>query len=274
MGNSRPELSDQVKELMNQRDIHENWERTYRTTENEAFFELAYDDLVKRLGQREGSLALDIGCGICANSIRLARRGYIVSAADYSESIIESAKENVARNELENRITIERQDILALSFPSDQFDLVLCWGVLMHIPEAGRALAELARVTKPGGFLVFEEINQNAPGARLMDLLWGLLKRKKITIAKTPAGSEHSCIFEGKTLFWRHQNTRWLVDQLAGHSCELVERKPSMFSESYQYMPTRFLKSSVYAWNRFWLLHVKLPHPASHNIFIFRKKGA
>src|SRR5580698_6975199 len=85
MADSSKELTDQVKRQMNQPQIHESWEKVYRTTENEQFFEQAYDDFVKRIDQQPGSRALDIGCGICANSIRLARRGYIVSAADYSE---------------------------------------------------------------------------------------------------------------------------------------------------------------------------------------------
>ena len=40
---------------------------------------------------------------------------------------------------------------------------MLCWGVLMHIPDADRAIGELTRVAKPGGVLVVEEINQHAP---------------------------------------------------------------------------------------------------------------
>ena len=123
-------ISEQVKRQMNQPQIHDAWERNYRSFENEQFFEQAYDDFVGRLGQPPGSRALDIGCGICANSLRLARRGYIVSAADYSEPILVEARKNVAQQGLSDRITIGREDILNLSFPNNHFDLVLCWGVL------------------------------------------------------------------------------------------------------------------------------------------------
>jgi len=267
------EISDQVKRQMNQPQIHETWEKTYRTTGNEQFFELAYDDFVKRISQPEGSHALDIGCGICANSIRLARRGYVVSAADYSESILGPARENVVQKQLGDRIVVSREDILNLSFPSDHFDLTLCWGVLMHVPDVQRAIAELVRVTKPGGFLVLEEINQNSPEARLMRLFWRVIKRKKITITRLPAGYEHTSIFAGETLFWRHVNPRWLVDQLASHSCTLVKRGCGFFSDLTMYMPVEFLASAIHAWNRFWLRRVNMPQPAYHNIFIFRKNG-
>ena len=63
----------------------------------------------------------------------------------------------------------------------------------MHIPDAQRAIDELVRIAKPGGYLVLEEINQNAPEARMMRLLWSTLKKKKITITRTPAGPEHTC---------------------------------------------------------------------------------
>ena len=141
MVDSLQELSDQVKRQMNQIPIHQSWENDYRTSQNETFFELAFDQIVKRLGQPQYSRALDIGCGICANSIRLARRGYVVSAGDYSEPILCLAQENVARNQLSDQISTGREDIYNLSFPSDYFDLVLCWGVLMHVPDAQRRSA-------------------------------------------------------------------------------------------------------------------------------------
>src|SRR5437763_17205344 len=104
-------LSDQVKRQMNAPQIHDSWEKTYRTEGNERFFEQAYDHIAKVVNLPAGSRALDIGCGICANSLRLARRGFLVSAADYSEPILEQARANVREKGLEDRITIGREDI-------------------------------------------------------------------------------------------------------------------------------------------------------------------
>jgi 2-polyprenyl-3-methyl-5-hydroxy-6-metoxy-1,4-benzoquinol methylase len=269
---SSPNIADEVKRQMTQPQIHDEWEKNYRSPENERFFEQAYDDLVKRIGQPPGARALDIGCGICANSIRLARRGYVVSAADYSELILAQACTNVSRQQLSDRITLGREDILDLSFPDNCFDLVLCWGVLMHIPDAERALSQLARVAKPGGFIVLEEVNQHAPEAWMMRLIWSALK-KNITITKTPRGYEQSSRFEGETLFWRHANTGWLVTQFAQHSCGLVRRDSSMLSEMYIYAPGKLLKDTIHGWNRLWARHLNLPQLALHNVFIFRKNS-
>lgn len=270
MADPSHDMSEQVKRQMNQPQIHEAWERNYRGSENERFFEQAYDDFVRRLGLPAGSQALDIGCGICANSIRLARHGYIVSAADYSEPILVQARENVSRQNLSDRITIGREDILNLSFPDDHFDLVLCWGVLMHIPDAERAISELIRVAKPGGFIVLEEINQHAPEAWTMRLVWSAFK-KNVTVTKTPRGYEQTSRFEGEMLFWRHVNTAWLVGQFARHSSSLVRRDSSMQSEMYIYAPGRFIKNIIHGWNRLWARRVNLPQLSFHNIFIFRK---
>ena len=272
MAGSSGDISDQVKRQMNQPQIHVTWERNYRSLGNERFFERIYDEFVKRIGHPLGSHALDIGCGVCANSIRLARRGYIVSAADYSEAILDQARANVSRNQLSEQITIDREDILNLSFPDNRFDLVLCWGVLMHIPDAERAISQLIRVAKPGGFIVLEEVNQNAPEALMMRLVWTALKRG-VTVTNTPRGYEQTSRFEGETLFWRQVNTSWLVAQFARHSCSLVRRDSSMLSEMYIYAPGKPTKAVLHGWNRLWARHLNLPQLALHNIFIFRKNS-
>lgn len=52
-----------------------------------------------------------------------------------------------------NRRDVDRpgEDIQALTFADDAFDLVVCNHVLEHVPDDRRAMAELARVTRPGG---------------------------------------------------------------------------------------------------------------------------
>jgi len=47
----------------------------------------------------------------------------------------------------------------ALTWENDSFDVVYCFKVLAHIAEIERAMAELWRVTRPGGTLVVEFYN-------------------------------------------------------------------------------------------------------------------
>jgi SAM-dependent methyltransferase len=50
-------------------------------------------------------------------------------------------------------------DALALSFADDSFDGCRADRSLMHVPEARRALAEMLRVTRPGGRIVVYEVD-------------------------------------------------------------------------------------------------------------------
>ncbi|HSI36073.1 MAG TPA: class I SAM-dependent methyltransferase [Tepidisphaeraceae bacterium] len=50
---------------------------------------------------------------------------------------------------------VPHEDLSALSYPADQFDLVLTSETLEHVPDVGRALAEIRRVLKPGGAHLF-----------------------------------------------------------------------------------------------------------------------
>lgn len=47
-----------------------------------------------------------------------------------------------------------RSDIVAIPVPDASFDVVLCTEVLEHVPSPERALAEMARILRPGGELI------------------------------------------------------------------------------------------------------------------------
>jgi len=51
---------------------------------------------------------------------------------------------------------IQRIDITAIPYPDDSFDAIICCHVLEHIPDDDKALAELFRVLKPGGWAVLQ----------------------------------------------------------------------------------------------------------------------
>ncbi|MBA3242576.1 MAG: class I SAM-dependent methyltransferase, partial [Acidobacteria bacterium] len=151
-----------VENLLAKPEKHRQWESDYRTEENERFYERAFDYLAGVLSPPAGATFLDVGCGKCAHSVRLARRGFRVRAVDFSESALGMAREYVRAEGLDDKIEVGRENILEFSFPDESFDYVLCWGVLMHIPDVERAVSELARVVKPGGFLVVSEGNMSS----------------------------------------------------------------------------------------------------------------
>jgi len=54
--------------------------------------------------------------------------------------------------DLDGRKAMMAMDITAIGFPNDSFDAIVCNHVLEHVPQDRKALAELYRVLKPGGW--------------------------------------------------------------------------------------------------------------------------
>jgi ubiquinone/menaquinone biosynthesis C-methylase UbiE len=96
---------------------------------------------------------LDAGCGTGEGSSRLAELfpRATVLGVDILDDHLSLARSRYAR--LAPRLTFENQSIYELGAPDRSFDLTACRHVLHSIPYADRALAELARVTRSGGYL-------------------------------------------------------------------------------------------------------------------------
>lgn len=97
----------------------------------------------------EGKAALDVGCGGGRYVIAMARLGATpVVGCDISETGLADA---ARRAEGSPHISFRQASTLDLPFDDAEFDFVCCSGVLHHTPDAVRGLAEVVRVTKPGG---------------------------------------------------------------------------------------------------------------------------
>jgi ubiquinone/menaquinone biosynthesis C-methylase UbiE len=96
---------------------------------------------------------LDAGCGTGEGTWRLARAfpGAIVRGVDVLDGSLERARARAREAGVADRTTFENRSIFALGLPDASFDLVACRHVLQSIPHAERAIAELVRVTRPGG---------------------------------------------------------------------------------------------------------------------------
>ena len=114
-----------------------------------AFFELLPDV--------EGFLGLDVGCGDGHNTRLLAERGARVTAIDISDVFLGHARHSEEREPL--GIGYLGATALRLPFAGGTFDFVTGIMSFMDIPETDRALAEVYRVLKPGGFLQFSIIH-------------------------------------------------------------------------------------------------------------------
>ncbi|MBX3247357.1 MAG: methyltransferase domain-containing protein [Myxococcales bacterium] len=94
---------------------------------------------------------LEVGCGTGLILERVAPHARSAHGVDLSARMIAKAR---ARG-----FEVSVASATELPFPDASFDLAFSFKVLAHVPELGRALAEMARVVRPGGHVVAEVYN-------------------------------------------------------------------------------------------------------------------
>jgi SAM-dependent methyltransferase len=110
-----------------------------------------------RLGLVRGDLLLDLGCGFGRHAYEAARRGVDVVAVDAGRDEVDGVASVFAamaeKGELpkEARVGTVQGDGYRLPFADGAFDRIICAEVLEHLYDDRAAMAELARVLRPGG---------------------------------------------------------------------------------------------------------------------------
>jgi SAM-dependent methyltransferase len=110
-----------------------------------------------RLGVRSGERLLDLGCGGGRHAFEAFRRGARVVALDAGAAEVSQVRDTIGAMVDAGEVTKEEEagvvqgDALHLPFADGSFDRVIAAEVLEHIPADTSAMAELARVLRPGG---------------------------------------------------------------------------------------------------------------------------
>ena len=109
------------------------------------------------LDLRPGMTVLDLGCGEGRHAFEALRRGARVVAIDHGAHEVETTRHwltaiaEAGEAPTGAAAEVVRGDLLALPVPDASVDRVIASEVLEHIPDDATALAEIARVLKPGG---------------------------------------------------------------------------------------------------------------------------
>lgn len=107
---------------------------------------------VERFGR--GKTILEVGCGTGLVLTRLVRFAKSAQGIDLSPGMLKHAE---ARG-----LDVREGSATDIPFPDASFDVTCSFKVLSHVPDIHKALAEMARVTRPGGTVIAEFYNPHS----------------------------------------------------------------------------------------------------------------
>ena len=102
---------------------------------------------------RPGGRVLDVGVGT-GLELPMFAPGTRLVGVDLSEPMLRVAQKRIVREGLRDVEGLVVMDAMRMAFPDDHFDCVVAPYVLTVVPDPGRTMDELARVTRPGGEIV------------------------------------------------------------------------------------------------------------------------
>jgi demethylmenaquinone methyltransferase/2-methoxy-6-polyprenyl-1,4-benzoquinol methylase len=108
-----------------------------------------------------GARALDLATGTGDVALEILRRpGVTVEGLDPSPKMLEIAGRKAEAAGVASRFSIRTGDAQALPYPDASFDAVSIAFGIRNVPDRDRALAEMRRVTRPGGRIVILELTE------------------------------------------------------------------------------------------------------------------
>lgn len=117
-----------------------------------------------RLGLFAGASVLDVGCGPATDTLSLAALvgpSGRVAGVDHDAAMVAEADRRAAAAGVDAYVRHHVGDATALPFADAEFDAARSERLFLHLSDPERAVAEMVRVTRPGGRIV------------LMDTDWG-----------------------------------------------------------------------------------------------------
>jgi ubiquinone/menaquinone biosynthesis C-methylase UbiE len=204
--------------------------------------------------------------------MRIAERGYRCVGVDLSETVLKAARKDAALRGLASRTSFACQALEDLSFDDDTFDPIHCRGVLMHVPQWEKALANLCRVLKPGGRIAILEGNHKALEMAIV-LAVRKVQDRTSKMIKTEAGFEFWSEENGQPFVVRIASIQRLTRALEANGTRVLKTLAHEFWDINRF-PAGTLRNAVVRYNYIYLL-LGLPRfGCSGNAIIAEKRTA
>lgn len=127
------------------------WSNLYSTADGYNYHFHVRRDRVLQLLPKQLGRVLDVGCGPGVMTEVVLERGGVFDGVDLSPEMISEAKEKFGH--LPN-VRFNVGNIESIEANDDTYDQLICMAVIEYLKTPDRALAEMARVLKPGGVAI------------------------------------------------------------------------------------------------------------------------
>lgn len=163
---------------------------------------------------------LDVCCGTGDWTIQLAESGADTTGLDFSENMLEVAKD---KTEAMDNISLIHGNAMDLPFEDDHFDYVTIGFGLRNLPDYGAAIADFYRVLKPGGTLVVLETSTPENNlinfgfelyfGKIMPELGGIIAKKK---------DEYAWLHESTSSFLSKKELKKMLDSTGFTNIKII----------------------------------------------------
>jgi len=128
---------------------------------------------------------LDIGCGDGSLSLPMLNRSNQLTLVDISKKMLDEAKNNIPE-EFKDNVTFVNDSFESIK-DDGRYDVVICIGVIAHVPDVDRLWRKIGSVLKKGGLLIVETTPNPYPLGKLLKPYYyirGLIVKDQPTYAK------------------------------------------------------------------------------------------
>jgi 2-polyprenyl-3-methyl-5-hydroxy-6-metoxy-1,4-benzoquinol methylase len=129
--------------------MHELEESEERIKSNAKFFVKAKETLIRRLVK--GPNILDVGCGLGANAIPLAKAGLNVTAIDISQNLVDAAKEKAKAEGADIEFIVG--DVTKTKL-SKKYETILMADVLEHVEDDEKLIGDMKKLLTDNGTII------------------------------------------------------------------------------------------------------------------------